>query len=169
MPCNGIYKIIGTKFFVGKTAQAGGVKVKGTDGLLVRFAGCCNPVPGDEIIGFISRGHGVTVHRKDCTNLKNVEEDRLIEVSWENQTASAFNAEIKVIGSAQTDILFAVAAATSELQLEIVSTNGRTDVKAGKVIVDFTIRLKDKAALDRLITKLKQDKRVIDVFRATST
>lgn len=153
----------------GRKSQTGGVIVKGMSNLLVRFAGCCNPVPGDEIIGFISRGHGVTVHRKDCTNLKNVEEDRLIEVSWENQTVSSFNAEIKVIGNAQTDILFAVAAATSELQLEIVSTNGRTDVKTGRVIVDFTIRLKDKVALDRLITKLKQDKRVIDVFRATST
>ena len=66
-------------------------------------------------------------------------------------------------------VLFAVAAATSELQLEIVSTNGRTDARANRVVVDFTIRLKDKAALDRLISKLKQDKRVLDVFRATST
>ena len=153
----------------GRKSQNGGVIVKGMNGLLVRFAGCCNPVPGDEIVGFISRGHGVTVHRADCTNLKNVEEDRLIEVSWENQTSTAFNAEIKVIGSAQTDILFAVAAATSELQLEIVSTNGRKDAKTNSVIVDFTIRLKDKAVLDRLITKLKQDKRVIDVYRAAST
>ena len=117
----------------------------------------------------LSRGRGVTVHRKDCTNLKGVEEDRLIEVEWENHTATAFNAEIKVIGGSQSDILFAVAAATAELQLEIVSTNGRTDAKANRVIVDFTIRLKDKVALDRLITKLKQDKRVEDVFRATST
>ncbi len=153
----------------GRKSQTGGVIVKGINGLLVRFAGCCNPVPGDEIVGFISRGHGVTVHRKDCTNLKNAEEGRLIEVSWENQTSTAFNAEIKVIGNAQTDILFAVAAATSELQLEIVATNGRTDAKTNRVIVDFTIRLKDKVALDRLITKLKQDKRVIDVFRATNT
>ena len=153
----------------GRKSQTGGVIVKGLNGLLVRFAGCCNPVPGDEIVGFISRGHGVTVHRKDCTNLKNAEDGRLIEVSWENQTSTAFNAEIKVIGGAQSDILFAVAAATSELQLEIVATNGRTDAKTGRVIVDFTIRLKDKAALDRLITKLKQDKRVEDVFRATST
>ncbi|MBO4251594.1 MAG: bifunctional (p)ppGpp synthetase/guanosine-3',5'-bis(diphosphate) 3'-pyrophosphohydrolase [Clostridia bacterium] len=153
----------------GRKSQTGGVIVKGMNNLLVRFAGCCNPVPGDEIIGFISRGHGVTVHRKDCTNLKNVDADRLIEVAWENQTAAAFNAEIKVIGNVQTDILFAVAAATSELQLEIVSTNGRLDAKSSRVIVDFTIRLKDKVALDRLITKLKQDKRVIDVFRATST
>ena len=153
----------------GRKSQTGGVIVKGMNNILVRFAGCCNPVPGDEIIGFISRGHGVTVHRKDCTNLKNADEDRLIEVAWENQTAAAFNAEIKVIGNAQSDILFAVAAATSELQLEIVSTNGRTDARAGRVVVDFTIRLQDKAALDRLMTKLKQDKRVIDVFRATNT
>lgn len=153
----------------GRKSQTGGVIVKGMNGLLVRFAGCCNPVPGDDIVGFISRGHGVTVHRKDCTNLKNVEEDRLIEVTWENQTSTSFNAEIKVIGNAQSDILFAVAAATSELQLEIVSTNGRTDTRANRVIVDFTIRLKDRTVLDRLITKLKQDKRVVDVFRATST
>lgn len=156
-------------FPTGRKSQTGGVIVKGMNGLLVRFAGCCNPVPGDDIIGFISRGHGVTVHRRNCTNLKNVEEDRLIEVAWENQTSTAFNAEIKVIGDSQSDILFAVAAATAELQLEIVSTNGRTDAKANRVIVDFTIRLKDKAALDRLIGKLKQDKRVEDVFRATST
>ena len=156
-------------FTSGRKSQTGGVIVKGMNGLLVRFAGCCNPVPGDEIVGFISRGHGVTVHRKSCTNLKNVEEDRLIEVEWENQTSTAFNAEIKVIGDSQSDILFAVAAATAELQLEIVSTNGRTDLKAGRVTVDFNIRLKDKIALDRLITKLKQDKRVEDVFRATNT
>ena len=153
----------------GKKSQTGGVVVKGMNGLLVRFAGCCNPVPGDEIVGFISRGHGVTVHRKDCANLKNAEPDRLIEVSWENQTSTAFNAELKAIGNAQTDVLFAVAAATAELGLEIVATNGRTDVRANRVIVDFTIRINGKAELDRLITKLKQDKRVIDVFRATGT
>ena len=153
----------------GRKSQTGGVIVKGMNGLLVRFAGCCNPVPGDEIVGFISRGHGVSVHRKDCTNLKNTEPDRLIEVSWENRTSTAFNAEIKVLGEVQTDVLFAVAAATSELQLEIVSTNGRKDARANRVVVDFTIRLKDKAALDKLISKLKQDKRVLDVFRATST
>lgn len=153
----------------GKQSRTGGVIVKGMNGLLVRFAGCCNPVPGDEIVGFISRGHGVTVHRRDCSNLKNVEEDRLIEVSWENHTPTTFNAEIKVIGNAQTEILFAVAAATSELKMEIVATNGRTDLRANRVIVDFTIRLNGKADLDRLITKLKQDKKIIDVFRAANT
>ena len=155
--------------FSGNKSRTGGVIVKGMNGILVRFAGCCNPVPGDEIIGFISRGHGVTVHRKDCTNLINVEPDRLIEVEWENHTPSSFNAEIKVIGNAQTEILFAVAAATSELHLEIVSTNGRKDAHKGRVVVDFTIRINGKTELDRLISKLKQDKKVIDVFRAANT
>ncbi len=147
--------------------NGGGVTVKGLSGILVRFAGCCNPVPGDDITGFISRGHGVTVHRKDCSNLKGIENERLIEVAWANQEADVYNAEIKVVGEEQTEILFAVAAAVKELQLEIVSTNGRTENKTGRVIVDFNIRLKGKDALDRLINKLKQDKKIIDVFRAT--
>ncbi len=150
-----------------KRNNGGGVTVKGVQGLLVRFAGCCNPVPGDDIVGFISRGHGVTVHRRDCSNLKGIENERLIEVAWANQDANVYNAEIKVIGNAQTEILFAVAAAVKELQLEIVSTNGRTENKTGRVIVDFNIRLKGKDALDRLINKLKQDKKIADVFRAT--
>ncbi len=147
--------------------NGGGVTVKGLSGILVRFAGCCNPVPGDDITGFISRGHGVTVHRKDCSNLKGIENERLIEVAWANQEADVYNAEIKVVGEEQTEILFAVAAAVKELQLEIVSTNGRTENRTGRVIVDFNIRLKGKDALDRLINKLKQDKKIIDVFRAT--
>ncbi|MBQ6921860.1 MAG: bifunctional (p)ppGpp synthetase/guanosine-3',5'-bis(diphosphate) 3'-pyrophosphohydrolase [Clostridia bacterium] len=155
--------------FSGKKSRTGGVIVKGMNGILVRFAGCCNPVPGDEIVGFISRGHGVTVHRKDCSNLVNAEPDRLIEVEWENHTPSSFNAEIKVIGNAQTEILFAVAAATSELHLEIVATNGRKESRSDRVIVDFTIRINGKAELDKLIAKLKQDKKVIDVFRAANT
>lgn len=153
----------------GKKSRTGGVIVKGMNGILVRFAGCCNPVPGDEIVGFISRGHGVTVHRKDCSNLVNAEPDRLIEVEWENHTPSSFNAEIKVIGNTQTEILFAVAAATSELHLEIVATNGRKESRSDRVIVDFTIRINGKAELDKLIAKLKQDKKVIDVFRAANT
>ena len=155
--------------FSGKKSRTGGVIVKGMNGILVRFAGCCNPVPGDEIVGFISRGHGVTVHRKDCSNLVNAEPDRLIEVEWENHTPSSFNAEIKVIGNTQTEILFAVAAATSELHLEIVATNGRKESRSDRVIVDFTIRINGKAELDKLIAKLKQDKKVIDVFRAANT
>lgn len=154
-----------SKRFISSKNQSCGVSVKGLEGILVRFAGCCTPVPGDRIIGFISRGHGVTVHRCDCTNLKNVEEDRLIEVNWTNQLLNHYNAEIKVIGSTQTEVLTIVSAIVSELKLDIVSTNGRIDNKSRRAIVDFNIRLNTKEELDKLISKLSQNNKIDDVFR----
>ena len=137
-------------------------------GLLVRFAGCCNPVPGDDIVGFISRGHGVTVHRKDCPNLKNTENDRLIEVTWSDVADNVYNASIKVVGTTQTEVLTIVAAAVAQLKLDIVSTNGRSDPKNKQAIVDFNIRLNGKDELDSLIKKLSQDSKIIDVFRTAN-
>ena len=157
-----------TKYFSMRPEKSSSVKVKDMTGILVRFAGCCNPVPGDAIVGFISRGHGVTVHRKDCPNLKNAEQERLIEVSWLDKAASVYNAGIKVIGNTQAQILTEVAAAVAELKLEIVSTNGRTDSKTGHVIVDFNIRLNGKDELDRLINKLSVNPKITDVFRTAT-
>ncbi|MBQ3597146.1 MAG: bifunctional (p)ppGpp synthetase/guanosine-3',5'-bis(diphosphate) 3'-pyrophosphohydrolase [Clostridia bacterium] len=148
--------------------KACGVTVKGMEGILVRFAGCCNPVPGDQIIGFISRGRGVTVHRKDCPNLKHVETDRLIEVSWTGDYKTSFNVGIEVVGNNQTDLLTAVAAQCAVSKLEIISTNGRIDAKTRRVIVDFHIRLNDKDELDKLISKLKQEPKIVEVFRTTN-
>ncbi len=157
-----------TKFFKSNKKQESSVKVKGMAGLLVRFAGCCNPVPGDDIVGFISRGHGVTVHRRDCPNLKNIESDRLIEVAWTDTTDSVYNAGIKVVGNTQTEVLTIVAGIVSQLKLEIVSTNGRTDTKNNQAIIDFHIRLNSKDELNNLINKLKQDSKIIDVFRTAN-
>ncbi|MBO7149836.1 MAG: bifunctional (p)ppGpp synthetase/guanosine-3',5'-bis(diphosphate) 3'-pyrophosphohydrolase [Clostridia bacterium] len=157
-----------TKYFKSNKANNSGVKVKGMAGLLVRFAGCCNPVPGDEIVGFISRGHGVTVHRKDCPNLTNTENERLIEVAWDEGVSGAYNASIKVLGTTQGEILSIVATATAQLKLDIVSTNGRTDIKTKRATVDFNIRLNNKNDLDNLIVKLKQDSKIIDVFRTAN-
>ena len=148
--------------------RTSGVTVKGMDGLLVRFAGCCNPVPGDDIIGFISRGRGVTVHRRDCSNLKHIEEDRLIEVSWTDHSKSSFNVGIEVIGNTQSDILTSVAALCAVMRLEIVSTNGRIDAKTRRVVVDFHIRINDKDELEKLIAKLKQEPKIVEVFRTTN-
>ena len=156
------------KFYVGKNQGGGGVKVKGMEGILVHFAGCCNPVPGDDVIGFISRGRGVTVHRKDCPNLKNTENDRLIEVSWKDGIGGGFNAGIKVIGKDQTEVLVIVAGIVNQLKLEIVSTNGRQDPRLKQVIVDFSIRISDRTQLDTLINKLKQESKLIDVYRTAN-
>ncbi len=157
-----------SRVFKDRGQNASGVKVKGLEGLLVRFAGCCNPVPGDDIIGFISRGHGVTVHRRDCPNLKRVETDRLIEVSWADRVSSAFNANIRVIGDDQTQILTVVAGEVSQLKLSIMSTNGRIDNKTKQVVVEFNIRLNNKSELNNLIDKLKQKPQITDVYRVTT-
>ncbi len=151
-----------------KKNGSGGVTVKGMSGLLVRFAGCCNPVPGDDIVGFISRGRGVTVHRSDCPNLKNADPDRLIEVTWNNRSETAYNAGIKVIGDNQTDILTIVAGLCAQYKLGIVSTNGRTDNRTKQVIVDFSIRVNGKDELNTLISKLKQEQKIIDVYRTAT-
>ena len=157
-----------TNYFKSNKVNASGVKVKGMAGLLVRFAGCCNPVPGDDIVGFISRGNGVTVHRSDCPNLKQAEDVRLIEVTWAENTDSAYNAGIKVVGNTQTEVLTIVAGVVAQLKMEIVSTNGRIDHKTGHATVDFNIRLNGKDELNNLINKLSQDSKIIDVFRTAN-
>lgn len=153
------------KYYSTNKTHVSSVSVKGMAGLLVRFAGCCNPVPGDDIVGFISRGHGVTVHRKNCPNLKQVENDRLIEVNWDNQASDSYNASIKVIGNQQGEILAIVASIVAQLKLDIISTNGRLDVKTHQCTVDFNIRLNNKEDLENLLTKIKQEPKIIDAYR----
>ncbi len=147
--------------------SVGGVKIKGMDGLLVRFAGCCNPVPGDEIVGFVSRGRGVTVHRKDCPNMKNEDPERLLEAEWTNDSGS-YSVSIKVTGGEDAPILVCVSNACTELGLMIVSVNGRIDGKNHQSIVDFTIKLNRKGDLDQLINKVKQNPCIADIYRTVT-
>lgn len=152
---------------VPKKHPTGGVIVKGMENILVRFAGCCNPVPGDDIVGFVSRGRGVAVHRADCPNMKNVDGDRRIEVRWAGTTSAAFNASIKVIAEDQGIILAAVSALVSQMNLAITAINGRIDSKTNNATVDFSIRLNSRQDLDTLISKLKQNNKLFDVYRTS--
>ena len=154
-------------FTTGKTHASGSVSVKGMSGLLIRFAGCCNPLPGDEIVGFISRGHGVTVHRKNCPNLKQADPERLIETEWNDRTDNSFNVEIRVHGDKQTEILTIVAGVVGNLNLGIVSTNGRIDAKTGQSIVEFNLRINSKDDLETLIKKLRAEPKISNVYRST--
>lgn len=147
--------------------NVGGVKIKGMEGLLVRFAGCCNPVPGDEIVGFVSRGRGVTVHRKDCPNMKNEDPERLLDAEWTNDSGS-YSVSVKVTGGEDAPILVCVSNACTELGLMIVSVNGRIDVKNHQSIVDFTIKLNGKGDLDQLINKVKQNHCITDIYRTVT-
>ncbi len=151
-----------------KSSSSSGITVKGMSDILVRYAGCCNPVPGDDIVGFVSRGKGVTIHRADCPNVKGIEKDRLIEVSWSGEIESGFKTSIKIIGESQGEVLASVSAICAVMNLNILAINGRIDAKAKTAIVDVNIKLNCKGDLDTLINKLKQDDKIIDVYRVTT-
>jgi GTP pyrophosphokinase len=136
-------------------------------GLLVKFAHCCNPVPGDDIVGFVSRGRGVIVHRKDCPNVKDLDDDRIQPASWTGETEKGFVAGLKIISTDEGGVIAFVTAEISTMQLSITQLNARVN-KEGKGVFDINIKLNKRSDLDLLINHLKKDKRIIDVFRTTN-
>ncbi len=159
-------KIVETKYKKA-TNHVGGVKIKGCDNFLVRFAGCCAPVPGDDIIGYISRGRGVTVHRRDCPNMRGEDPARFLDAEWTDVVGS-YNISVRVIGGESTPILVYVSNACTALGLFIASVNGRIDPKNRQSIVDFTIRINKKEDVEALFSRVSQNKDIIDIFRPQS-
>ena len=157
-------QIEGKRVIYTHKANSGGVIIKGTEGLLVRFAGCCNPVPGDEIVGFVSRGRGVTVHRKDCPNMRNEDPARLLEAEWSGVDGS-YVTNIRITAEENAPLLTIVSGVCTKLGLFVTAINGRIDAKEHHAIVDMTIKLNKKGDLETLISKLKDNPEIIDVFR----
>ncbi len=153
--------------FKGKSgaAAAGSVIVQGMGGLVVRFAHCCNPVPGDDIVGFISRGRGVIIHRKDCPNLKGCEQDRIQSAQWTADTNSDFIVGIRVIAEDYSGLTF-ITSEIAAMHLMLTQINGRID-KSKRAVVDINVRLNKRSDLDLLINHLKKNKRIIDVYRTS--
>ena len=147
----------------------GGVLINGQAGMLVRFAGCCSPVPGDEIVGYTSRGRGVVVHRCDCSNVKHVEQNRLLPASWQIAAGAKqrYNANISVRATDQGAALSVLSQVVSDLKLSITAVNGRID-KNHDAILEASISLTDISEVDLLIKKMQADKRIYEVHRITS-
>ncbi len=143
----------------------GTVVLNGMTDLLVSFAGCCSPVPGDDIVGYVTRGRGIVVHRKDCPNMKGVETERLQEVKWSGETGT-FKAGIVVFADDQESALFAISASVKELKLSISSIQGRYD-KTENAVVDLSVTLTNRQDVEVLIKKIKSHPKIIDVRRAT--
>ena len=150
-----------------KHTPAGSVSVRGMEGLLVRFAHCCNPVPGDDIVGFVSRGRGVIVHRRDCPNLKDYDPDRIQPAKWTGDAEQGFLAGIKIIATDDSGLTAYITMEISSMQLYMTQINGRVG-KDGKAIFDISVKLNKLSDLDLLIKHLKKDRRIIDVFRTTN-
>ncbi len=149
--------------------STGDVTIKGVDGLLIRFAGCCNPVPGDEIVGFVSRGRGVTVHRKDCPNMRYEDPNRLLEAEWTGKIGQdGYTVSLRIHAQENASVLALLSNGCTKYNTFILAINGRIDIKNHIAIVDTTLKIAKKQDLDNLIKDLRQDSSIIDVFRSTN-
>lgn len=149
-----------------KTIPENGIIVKGIDNCLVRLSRCCNPVPGDKIIGYITRGRGVSVHRNDCTNVSGNrgEDERLIEVQWYTSINTAYKADITVMANDRTSLLMEVTNTTAEAKIPLKAMNART-TRDQIAIINLTLEIIDTEQLDKIIKRLKKVDGVFEVTR----
>ncbi|MBF0817364.1 RelA/SpoT family protein [Microbacterium paludicola] len=147
-----------------------GVLVRGADDILVKLAKCCTPVPGDEIVGFITRGSGVSVHRSDCTNVKSLKNDpeRMIAVSWAPTTKSVFLVHIQVEALDRSGLLSDVTRVLTEHHVNILSATVST-TKERLALSRFVFEMGDAVHLDRVLNAVRRIDGVYDVYRVTSS
>ena len=149
-----------------KRQPKSGVIVKGIDNCLVKFSKCCNPVPGDEIIGYVTKGRGVSIHRADCTNIKDLltEEERIIDVEWYNdEQKTEYNVDIQVLANDRTGLLSDVVKEITGQKINIMGVNTRTS-KDRIATIDVTLEVKD---IEQLNQVLKQIRKVDSVYEVT--
>ena len=151
------------------SSDSSGVIVKGMSGLLTRFAGCCNPVPGDEIVGFVSRGRGGVIHRADCPNVKTLEAEkgRILPAEWAAGGSGRFVAGIVIKAKDQGVALSVLTSVVSDMRLMITGVNSRFD-KNKDAVIEANIRLNGKEDIDLLIKKIRADERITEVFRTAT-
>ena len=141
-----------------------GILVDGDGGLLIRYAGCCTPVVGDDIIGYISRGRGVTIHRRECINVKNLEPERLIKVEWQKDLVSDFITTIKVETENNPKMIKVLTDYTRELKGKLKGF-GYMQVQ-DKLQFQIVVQIKNKSELDSIIKNIKSIKNVQTVYRS---
>ncbi|MDQ0158727.1 RelA/SpoT family protein [Alkalibacillus salilacus] len=143
-----------------------GVNVKGMDNLMVRLSKCCNPVPGDPIIGFITKGRGVSVHREDCPNMKNEDEKRLIEVEWEDVSSQRknYSVDLEISGFDRNGLLNEILQVVNETNTDIVAVNGKSD-KNKMAVINLTILIQNVDHLKRIVERIKHIRDVFTVQR----
>jgi len=149
-----------------KPVSDNGVIVKGIDNCLVRISRCCNPVPGDDIIGYITRGRGVSVHRSDCVNvIGNIDDtSRLIEVSWHTAKDIVYKADITVMANDRTSLLMELTNTIGEAKIPLKAINART-TRDQIAIINLTLEIVDAEQLNKIIKKLRKIDSVFEVTR----
>ena len=141
-----------------------GVLVKGVDDILIRFGKCCQPVPGDPIIGYITRGYGVTIHRTNCVNALRMNPERQIEVEWNQEVTETYPVKIRIISQDRVGLLADVVGNISKFGANIL--NAKTETRENKMVDSyFTIGVEDTAHLEKIVSAVKKVKHVQEVKR----
>ncbi len=159
---------------IGIVKSGNGIVVKGIDDVAVRFSKCCNPVPGDEIVGFVTRGRGVTIHRTDCVNMLHLaesERERLIDAEWQSseirRPGEKYSTEIRIFGNNRTGLLVDVSKVFTERNIDVTSMNVRTS-KQGTATLTMSFDISSVEELNKIIEKLRQIESVLDIERSAS-
>lgn len=142
-----------------------GVLINGNANFTVRMAHCCTPVPGDEIVGYISRGRGVSVHRKDCPNVKSMEPERLIEAVWDTGGDENFNVTLNITAENTGGMLAGITAYIAAAKMPITGANVKVDTKEHIADITISVMIKNADDLEELVRKIKSIHGVIDVRR----
>ena len=168
-----ILEAVEAKEKVRVTKSKSGIVVKGIHDVAVRFSKCCSPIPGDEIVGFVTRGRGVSIHRTDCVNVINLSETdrvRLIDAEWQAPVSGKGNelytADIKIFGYNRTGLLVDITKIFTERKIDVTSVNCRTS-KQGMATISMAFDVPSREDLNRLIEKIRQVDSIIDIERTT--
>ena len=152
-----------------RTADAEtGVVVEGVDNLMISIARCCTPVPGDDIVGYITKGRGITVHRTDCDNIKALDEkekDRLIQVSWDPElTDKSYNSEISVVAKDQKGLLSSISKVCEDMDVRIIGLNAREN-KDDTVNINLTLTINDRSQIEKICRSFKGIPGILEAYR----
>lgn len=147
-------------------ASDNGIIVKGIDNCLVRLSRCCNPVPGDSIVGYITRGRGVSVHRTDCPNIVAMSEleNRVIDVRWAEKSKNSYIVDISIKAVDNSNLLLQIAKLIAESKLPMKAINART-TRDNYELIDLTVEITDRSELDKLAKKINGMENVVEVSR----
>ena len=152
-----------------RNSASQGVIVKGEHNMLVRFSKCCNPLPGDDIVGYITRGRGVSIHRRDCANLNDLAADvgRMVDVEWESDAKTSYQADIQLLASDHPGLLANIFNMMAQMNINITAINARTN-KNGTVVVNLTLEITSVEILEKVMKTLKRMPETMEVFRGTT-
>lgn len=143
-----------------------GIYVKGIDNCLVKLSKCCNPLPGDEIVGYITKGRGVSVHRKDCLNVQELigQEDRMIDVYWSEEIKVSYHVELELFANDRSGLLRDVLKQIEHFKIKLMGVNTRTN-RDETAIIDMTVETSSIEELNKLMKALMKVESVYDVYR----